>query len=178
MLQAGYRGVKAGDPATFVVTGGVSGTNADWISRMYDAGAQGYFDAIAVHPYQNPADAPPDAPPTERVYRLTSLPAVRAEMLARGDADKGIWFTEFGWTTARTGDRIGVDEPTQAVYLRQAVELVQERYPYVTHAFWFTMRDRDDWTPYENEFGLLHVDGSPKLALDALRGANEWLAVQ
>lgn len=177
-LQAGYRGIKAGDPDATVVSGGISGTNADWIARMYAAGARGYFDALAVHPYLNPADAPPDAPPTERVYRMTSLPSVRHVMVENGDGDTPIWFTEWGWTTADTGDRPGVDEPTQAAYLRQAVEQIQRDYPYVTHAFWFTMRDRDDWTPYENEFGLLHVDGSEKPAYGALGEANAWLERQ
>lgn len=177
VLRAGYTGIKSGDPGVTVVSGGISGNNAEWISRMYDAGGRGFFDALAVHPYLDPADAPPDAPP-DRIYRLTLVAAVRAEMERRGDAAVPIWFTEFGWTTATTGERLGVDEPTQAGYLRAAVEQVQRDYPYVTHAFWFTMRDRDDSTPYENEFGLLHVDGTPKPAFEALRGADTWLEGQ
>lgn len=175
VLQAGYRGVRAGDPAATVVSGGTSGNNADWTARMYAAGGGGFFDALAVHPYLDPATAPPDAPSGQQIYRLTTLPAVRAVMESHGDAGKAIWFTEFGWTTAATGDRLGVDEATQAAYLRRAVELVHRDYPYVTEAFWFTMRDRDDSTPYENDFGLLHVDGSQKPAFAALQGANAWL---
>jgi hypothetical protein len=176
VLQAGYRGIKAGDPAATVVSGGISGNNAGWIARMYAAGAQGWFDALAVHPYLEPVTAAPAAPPEQRIYRMTSVAAVYAVMQRNGDGDKDIWFTEFGWTTADTGDRPGVDETTQARYLQQAVELIARDYPYVTHAFWFALRDRDDWTPYENEFGLLHVDGSAKPAYAALRAANAWLA--
>ncbi|MFP5021578.1 cellulase family glycosylhydrolase [Pseudonocardia phyllosphaerae] len=174
-LQAGYRGVKAGSPDALVVTAGTSGVDVDWYRRLYDTGAAGWFDAVAVHPYLDPATAPPDAPPEGRRYRLTSLPDLRRLMVERGDAAKPIWFTEFGWTTADTGDRPGVDPGTQARYLSEAVQQVQQRYPYVSHAFWFTLVDRDDSTPYENEFGLLNRDGSPKPALGAFRQSQEWL---
>jgi polysaccharide biosynthesis protein PslG len=177
-LRAGYLGVKQGDPAATVVTGGVSGVNVEWLQRMYDAGAHGWFDALAVHPYLDPIDAPPDAAPENRVYRLTSLPAFRALMVRHGDGDKPVWFTEFGWSNGERDGQPGVDEQTQARYLRAAVEQVQERYPYVTHAMWFTIRDRDDWTDYENLFGLVDVDLNPKPALAAFRGAADWLAQQ
>jgi endo-1,4-beta-mannosidase len=172
ILKAGYQGVKAGDRNATVVSGGISGNNAEWINRMYAAGARGYFDALAVHPYQDPPTAAPDAACDGRIYRFTCLTLIRDQMVRNGDAAKPIWLTEFGWTTAQTGDRIGVDEQTQAVYLRQSLQLIHDYAPYITHAFWFTMRDRDDWTPYENEFGLLHVDGSEKPAFDALQQAN------
>jgi hypothetical protein len=97
-------------------------------------------------------------------------------MELHGDGDKPIWFTEFGWTTASTGDRPGVDETTQAQYLLQAFQLIRRDYPYVTNAFWFTMRDRDDSSPYENEFGMLRVDGSAKPSYAAFAEANRQLA--
>jgi hypothetical protein len=93
-------------------------------------------------------------------------------MSANGDGAKPIWLTEFGWTTANTGPRPGVDDATQARFLLDAVRQMQNDYPYVTHAFWFSLRDRDDWTPYENNFGLLAVDGTPKPGFAALQRAN------
>lgn len=171
-LRAGYQGFKSGDPAATVVSGGTSGNNASWIRQMYAAGARGWFDALAVHPYQHPPSAPPDAPPQGNIYRLTSLPAVREQMVRNGDAGKPVWLTEFGWSTALTGARIGVSEAVQARYLAQAVSQIRTMYPYVTEAFWYCMRDRDDSTPYENDFGLLQVDGSAKPAFPALQRAN------
>jgi polysaccharide biosynthesis protein PslG len=172
VLRAGYQGIKAGDRNAIVVSGGISGNNAEWISRMYAAGARGSFDALAVHPYQDPPTAAPDAACEDRIYRFTCLPLIRDQMVRNGDAAKPIWLTEFGWTTAQTGERPGVDEATQAVFLSQSVDLLRNYAPYVTHAFWFTLRDRDDSTPYENEFGLLHVDGSEKPAFTALKRVN------
>jgi len=175
VLRSGFRGVKAGDPAAVVVSGGISGNNADWVGRMYAAGGQQWFDVLGVHPYLDPADAPPDEPAENKVYRMTSVSAVRAEMIQVGDSGKPIWFTEFGWTTSTAAERPGVDEATQARYLRQSIAQIQTDYPYVAAAFWFTMRDRDDSTPYENAFGLLRLDGMPKPAYQALQDTNEWL---
>ena len=172
VLKAGYQGIKAGDRSATVVSGGISGNNAEWISRMYAAGAKGYFDALAVHPYQDPPTAAPDAACEQRVYRFTCLTLIRDQMVSNGDSAKPIWLTEFGWTTAQTGDRPGVDEATQAVYMTQAISLLRTYAPYVTNAFWYTLRDRDDSTPYENAFGLLHVDGTEKPAFAALQRAN------
>lgn len=172
ILRAGYQGFKAGDRSATVVSGGISGNNADWIARMYAAGARGYFDALAVHPYQDPPTAAPDATCDNRIYRFACLPAIRDQMVRNGDSAKPIWLTEFGWTTAQTGDRLGVDEATQAVYVGQSLDLLRTYAPYVTNAFWYTLRDRDDWTPYENEFGLLHVDGTEKAGFAALQRAN------
>ncbi len=179
VLRAGYAGVKAGDPQATVVSGGISGANAEWIGRMYAAGGGGWFDALGIHPYQGPAAEPPEAPPAEHPYRITNVERVREVMTAHGDGGKPIWFTEFGWTTgAGEGWSAGVDELTQADYLRRAITMVQQRYGYVTHAFVFTIRDRDDWSLYENNFGLVRLDGTPKAALAALRTVNGWLADQ
>jgi aryl-phospho-beta-D-glucosidase BglC (GH1 family) len=172
VLKAGYRGIKTGDPDVTVVSAGTSGNDVNWLRRMYAAGAAGFFDALAVHPYQDPATAAPDAPSQGNTYRLSTLPMVHRLMVANGDGAKPIWLTEFGWTTAKTGPRPGVDDDTQARYLAQAVRQIRSQYPYVTHAFWFCLRDRDDSTPYENNFGLLHVRGSPKPAFAAMQKAN------
>lgn len=172
VLKAGYRGIKTGDPDVTVVSGGTSGNDVNWLRRMYAAGAAGSFDALGVHPYQDPATAAPDAPSQGSTYRLSTLPMVHRLMVANGDGDKPIWLTEFGWTTAKTGPRPGVDDDTQARYLQDAVRQIRSQYPYVTHAFWFCLRDRDDSTPYENNFGLLHVRGSPKPAFAAMQKTN------
>ena len=172
VLKAGYEGVKSADPDALVISGGVSGNDAGWIEKMYAAGAHGYFDALGVHPYQEPANTPPDAPSGGIKYRLTSLPLVRAQMVRNGDGDKSIWLTEFGWTTADTGPKIGVNAATQGAYLTQSINLIRARYPYVTHAFWYCLRDRDDSTIYENDFGLLYLDGTPKPAYAALQQEN------
>ncbi len=176
VLRAGAAGVRAGDGQAVVVSGGTSGVNATWIEGVYAAGGGGWFDALGVHPYQGPAAEPPEAPPAEHPYRMANVVRLRQVMVEHGDAGVPVWFTEFGWTTgAGEGWFAGVDEATQADYLARAIALVQDQYPYVTHAFVFTIRDRDDWNAYENNFGLTRLDGTPKPALTALRHANDRL---
>lgn len=175
VLKAAYRGFKHGDAGATVITGGTSGNDVDWLRRMYTAGAAGWFDALAVHAFQEPPSAAPDAPSQNSAYRLSTLPRVRELMVANGDGAKAIWLTEFGWTTARTGPRPGVSDSNQAQFLRQAVRQIDVQYPYVSHAIWYYLRDRDDSTPYENNFGLIHVRGSPKPAFSALQKANAEL---
>ncbi len=177
VLAAGYRGVRAGDGAAVVVSGGTSGVNAAWIEGLYAAGGGSWFDALGVHPYQGPAAEPPEAPPAEHPYRMRNVERLRAVMVGQGDAEVPLWFTEFGWTTGvGEGWFAGLGEAVQADYLARAIAMVQAEYPYVTHAFVFTIRDRDDWNAYENNFGLTRVDGTPKPALAALRTANDRLA--
>ena len=108
---------------------------------------------------------------------MRNVERLRAVMVGRGPAGVPVWFAEFGWTTGvGEGWSAGVDEVTQADYLARAIAMVQAEYPYVTHAFVFTIRDRDDWNAYENNFGLTRLDGTPKPALAALRTANDRLA--
>lgn len=175
VLKAAYRGLKGTDGGATVIGGGTSGNDVEWLRRMYAAGAAGWFDALAVHAFQEPASAAPDAPSQNSAYRLSTLPRVREVMLANGDGARSIWLTEFGWTTARTGPRQGVSDNNQAQFLRQAVRQIDAQYPYVSTAIWYHLRDRDDATPYENNFGLIHVRGSTKPAYDALRKANAEL---
>ncbi|MEU2349090.1 cellulase family glycosylhydrolase [Modestobacter sp. NPDC049651] len=171
LLQAGYRAVKAADPRATVVSGGISGNNARWVDDLYAAGAAGWFDALGVHPYVKPSGLAPDAPSGHRVYRLTTISDVRGVMVRHGDGDRPVWFTEFGWSTARSGPIAGVGEARQARRLTETVRLVAARWPFVTHAFWYSARDRDDSTPLENSFGLLRTDLTPKPAYRAFRSA-------
>jgi hypothetical protein len=175
VLKAAYRGLKGSDGDTTVVGGGTNGNDVEWLRRMYAAGAAGWFDALAVHTFQEPASAAPDAPSGNNAYRLSTLPRVREVMLANGDGARSIWLTEFGWTTARTGPRSGVSDSNQAQFLRQAVRQIDAQYPYVSTAIWYYLRDRDDATPYENNFGLIHVRGSVKPSFGALQKANAEL---
>ena len=167
VLQAGFRGVRAGDPKALVVTGGVSGNNVPWLTELYAHGAKGFFDVMATHPYLAPTTAGPYSD-YGGIYTIAATAQVHALMQKHGDGSKQIWFTEYGWSTpGRGSDRPGVSEATQASYLTKTTTLLTTRYPYVTKAFWYVLRDRDDSTQYENSFGLLHLDGTPKPAYSA-----------
>jgi len=171
LLKAAYPAVKAADPGATVVFGGVSQNDYSYIEGAYAAGAKGYFDVMAVHPYPGPS-APEAAWYSNGRITPTSFSGfreVRSSMLARGD-NKPIWLTEFGWSTTTT-ESWGVTAAQQADYLTRAYRLL-ESYPYVTLAYWYNLRnnfwdsDADTW---ETQLGLMRTDFAHKPSYAAFK---------
>lgn len=120
LLRAGHAAVKAADPGAKVVLAGLP--NYSWMALMalYQRGARGSFDVVALHPY------------TRKLGNLAPLvEANRRVMRARGDARKEIWVTELGWPAAAGRARdVGFNVTTaqQTRLLRGAVrELAANR---------------------------------------------------
>ena len=177
LLRAAYPAVKTGDPYAPVVFGGLEYNDTAWITRAYDAGAKGYFDVMATHPYQGIADLQPGTPDDGTKWTLTHAAAVHQLMVARGDGGKPIWFTEFGWSTHATAPDApnwerGVTEATQALYLGQTAALVRQQMPYVTALYWYNDRDLTSGGIQLCNYGLFRRDLSAKPALAALAAAN------
>jgi hypothetical protein len=182
LLRAAYPAFKAGDPTAPVVFGGLEYNDTDWLTRAYGAGAHGYFDVVATHPYQGLADLAPTAPDDGTMWRLTHAAAVHALMVARGDGAKPIWFTEFGWSTHATALDApnwlrGVTETTQATYLSQTAALVRQQMPYVTRMYWYDDRNMATGDIQYDNYGLFRLDLSAKPALSALAAANGKSAI-
>jgi hypothetical protein len=174
LLKASYSQFKAGDPNTKVVLGGPSYNDTDWLEKVYAAGAQGYFDVMATHPYQGVADAAPEKRDDGTIWTLSHVAAVRDLMQKNGDGDKKIWFTEFGWSShANQGNepnwRRGVTPEQQGDYLVRSIKYVRENFPYVTHMFWYNERNRDTGDVQLDNYGLMHRDLKPKPAYTALK---------
>jgi hypothetical protein len=173
LLCAAYPAVKHSDQSP-VLLGGLMYNDDDWLRQVYEAGAKDCFDGVATHPYIGPSNAAPDTPAVGVVWRLTATPAVRDVMKEYGDASKRIWITELGWSSGPDSKGNPWDLPvsprTQAKFLREAVELVRSRYPYVGPIIWY--RDVDGPTrSYQDGFGLMHPDLSPKPAFHAFEAA-------
>jgi hypothetical protein len=188
LLKAAYAGVKAGDPGAPVVSGPMTGNDYPWLEQLYANGAQGSFDAVAVHTDTACLDRGPD-----QFYRENGLLArytflgyrtVHDTMAAHGDGGKPIWMSELGWSSTNGGPTSctrgqwtgqkpsGVSEAAQAQYLSQAYACLAND-PYVTEAAWFTLRDTTTESVDElNHYGLLRTDGSPKPAMSAFRAVT------
>jgi polysaccharide biosynthesis protein PslG len=175
LLKQAYPAFKAGDPRALVVLGGPSYNNDRWIAKLYKFNVRGSFDVLSTHPYQGLADAPPEAPDTGTIYRLTHVPAVRRVMEQHGDGHKPIWFTEFGWSShPNSGSEErwerGVSPARQGRYYVRTLKLIAGRYPYVTNTFWYTERnDRTASDRQSRHRGLLRHDLSPKPAYRAVK---------
>jgi aryl-phospho-beta-D-glucosidase BglC (GH1 family) len=175
LLRATYPAIKAGDPNALVVTGGVVHNHDRWLAGAYRAGARGFFDVFATHPYQGVGDAAPETVDTGGDWWLmTHVKAVHELMARHGDGSKPIWFTEFGWSVHDNSAEMaawqrGVTSEVQAQYLVRAIALVRARYPYVERMYWYKERAVRGDQAREAGFALLKADLSPRPAYWALK---------
>lgn len=170
LLQEAYLAAKYADPHAVVLFAGLSGNGiegndnsgllSDFIARAYAAGARGYFDAMAIHPYMLPNGG------VETLREKIS--AARAVMDAQGDEQVPLWLTEIGvptdvpwWSTAPPQS-----EEDAAEWLRAVFTGVRDLTPTI---FWYELQDREQGDNPEGKFGILRADYSPKPAYDALK---------
>ncbi|SNT01177.1 cellulase family glycosylhydrolase [Rhodococcoides kyotonense] len=174
MLQQAYTQIKAVDPDAVVVGGaiGAVGDNENtmngltFLQRMYQAGAQGYFDVLSVHPYSYPGtlvgtESIPDG-------ALRMIADMRREMLHNGDDQKQIWATEFG---SPTDVGAGITEDRQGELMSSFIH-EWSQLPYAGPMYVHEIRDRlaDSQNPEDN-FGVLRRDFTPKPAYEAVTSA-------
>ena len=178
MLRASYDDFKAGDPDAEVVMGAPVHNDVEWLRKVYAAGAQGYFDVMATHPYPSPSNLPPEYDDGS-IWNISAVERVHALMEENGDGDKPIWFTEIGWSShPNTGGEapweLGVSKQQQADYLVRAAEMIACRFPYVEQIFWYAERNlgappgASTSDVQLGNFGLMENDLTPKPAYDAM----------
>jgi putative cell wall-binding protein len=175
LLKVAHAAIKGVDPSAAVLFGGLAPA-ADGVEQIspitfvrsaYGAGAHGYFDAVAVHPYSWPAM--PVEPGTETWNAFMRMTGIHDLMTSNGDGDKQIWGTEYGAPTG-TNSR-SVSEDTQALMASQVLGAMAQR-SWTGPLFWYSARDRGtNLTDIEDNFGLIRFDGTPKKALAAFTAA-------
>ena len=94
LLKIAYEELKAADPENIVVVGGLCGWNTGYLRDMYAAGAKGFFDLIAVHPY--------GYGPDRSSFQQKRMAEFKQIMADNGDAAKPLWITECGGATHRS----------------------------------------------------------------------------
>ena len=167
LLQSAYRAAKSVRPDVPVLFGGLAQFDPhapgdrgyiDFLRQAYAAGAAGYFDALALHPYPLPADRPD--------YRERTLTLIaKARQVVRGErrGPVPIWVTEIGLSTSGPGS---VSEATQASRLDNLYRLLA-RVPNLRVVVVHRAIDRPGSGDPENGYGLLRPDGTRKPAFDA-----------
>jgi hypothetical protein len=181
LLKAAHAAIKGADPAALVIAGPTTGNNYAWIDGLYDNGAKGSFDAIAVHTDTACLDRGPDFFYRDSgqigQYSFLGYQTVHGVMASHGDGDTPIWMTELGWSsTNKTCSRghwagkkpAGVGEVNQATYLKQAYHCLAFD-PYVQVAMWFNLQDLSPTDDELNRYGLLRSDHSQKPSWGAFR---------
>ncbi|GGG28008.1 hypothetical protein GCM10007304_47300 [Rhodococcoides trifolii] len=169
MLVQSYQRIKAVDPSLTVLTGGTSPTAdnatdlspASFVRELYRLGAGGSFDGVAMHPYSYI--------PLSNANNVgesgSDIELVREQMVAAGDENKKIWFTEFG---VPTGGPTNLTEIQQAQYLVDGISYLRSL-PYCAGLFLFDFRDvATGSASQEYNFGLVRSDYTPKASLAAV----------
>lgn len=195
ILEAGYNGVKQGDPNALVVFGGLTPTGVndpsiaindlDYLKQFYDL-RDGYytkfFDVLGMHvsATNNPPDKMyPDNPGKGDWSNDPSFYFRRAEQLHQVMADhhdnRRVWITEFGWTTKNQakGYEYGADNSpqNQADYLVGAFEYAQKNWPWTTGMFVWNLNYSTVVPPNDEKYpwAVLNADWSPRPAYTALQ---------
>ncbi len=182
LLKRTYRTIHTIDPDAVVVSGGLapSDTNdtsvspREYLERMYENGAQGFFDVLGFHPYSFPL-SPEEAGTSNAWTQMDkSMWSLRGIMEKNGDGGKKVWVTEFGAPTGGPGKEADgnstfswsqpthVSEEFQADMFVEAYEYKEEN-EWMGPLFWYSYRDLGaDTDTIENHFGILEYDGTPK----------------
>jgi hypothetical protein len=158
LARAARDAIKDEDPGARVVMAGFADRSWDSVASVYDAGAKGVFDVVAIHPYTFEV---------RNVLRIVEF--VRRTLRQAGDANRPMWLTEITWSS---GKRPGHEsrpfettEPDQAARLGEALPLLirERRRLGVERIFWENWISMD--SNYANPFDfsglrVLRPDGS------------------
>ena len=180
MLKAAYPAIKAADPSSTVLLGGLSASDWSFLQGVYAAGGRNYFDAVANHNYANgdPDNCWQDSTGHNAKDAFCGLDEVRKVMVANGDSAKAVWITEFGWSTCSNSFSscygVGVSEAKQAEYMTKAFgKLDTPAYSYVKAALVYSFRNtywtKDDPGSWDGNLGLVKTDWTAKPALAAFK---------
>jgi polysaccharide biosynthesis protein PslG len=91
LLRAAHNAIKRADPGAKVILAGLTNNSWQALAQIYgQRGAEGLFDAVAIHPYTG---RPPG------VIKILEL--VRGVMGSHGDARKPVLVTELGWPSSQ-----------------------------------------------------------------------------
>lgn len=198
LLKAGAAAARAANPNAVIIAGALAATinlqpaaqppanslsDLLFLQRMYDAGAAGAFDVMAVQGY-GLWSGPTDRRAHPRVLNIGHHQFVRDLMVANGDAATPIWMAEMNWNAAPEGvePRYGrVSLQQQAEYLPMAYQRVLDEWPWIGVAnTWYLKRATDAWeleSKPEAYFRLLEPSFAPLPVYDAMRAYTATPAV-
>jgi hypothetical protein len=183
LLRVAYRRAKEANPNVYVLSAPLAITlgqahpdPGQWISMsdlqflegMYEAGAAPYFDIYSANAFG--MDRSPYDPPDPNTLNFQRVLLQRRIMERYGDADKAIWFNEYGWNAAPetfapehlVWRRVG--EKEQAEYTLQGIALAHQEWPWAgVFNIWYFRQvgnippDRADYY-----FRMVDVDFTPR----------------
>lgn len=171
MLKAAYPRAKAASPGLNVIGGVIEWSDVDFLEKMYDYGAKGNFDSLAVHPYNEWRH--PNVMWQEEWLTYSfrrGVPAMHDVLVANGDGNKKLWLTEYGWSTCTDGDRWCVNRSEQAEFIADSLRILRG-WDFVAGATVYQLRDAGAGNCRECQFGMFERDWTPKPSWKAYKRA-------
>lgn len=138
LLKRTYTKVHETDPAARVVMAGLTNKSWNYLQQAYAAGAKGYFDYAAIHPFTHDPDG-----------IVTILKKNRQVMRDNNDSSRPLMVTEMSWTSAlnKTSQQFGFEETEkgQADKLAAAYKLLAKKRKdlKLRAVFWYTWLTKD-----------------------------------
>ncbi|MBN1679045.1 MAG: O-antigen ligase family protein [Anaerolineae bacterium] len=145
MLREAYITIHAADSTASVIAAALAPTvetgpenisDLLFLRTIYDQGGQGYFDAAAGKPYGFDTD-PDDRRVDQDILNFSHIILLREEMVSRGDGNKPLWGSHFGWNHL-PDDWIGppsiwgsVSAEEQQRYTRDAYQRAMQEWPWM-----------------------------------------------
>ena len=156
--------VAAALAPTLGTADGFNENDLTYLQKLYDAGAQPYFDILSAMGY-SPWTGPLDRRAEFDRVNLSRVRLIRDVMVRNGDAAKPIWIAELGWNALPIDAPIvathgQVSREMQARYLQEAYQRIRQEWPWVGVVFTWHLRlvhdeNRDQPLYY---FGLADAD--------------------
>jgi hypothetical protein len=196
LLRVAYQRAKQADPNVYVLSAPlaitlgqqhpepgkwISMNEIDYLDEMYKAGAKEYFDILSANAFG--LGSPPEEPAQPRVLNFQRVLFLRDVMERYGDADKPVWFDEYGWNASPadfTEEQLiwqRVSEEEQAQYTLGGIEYAQEHWPWAgVFNIWYFRQvgnispDRSDYY-----FRMVDVDFTPRLVYYMVERAAKTL---
>lgn len=192
MVKAAYAAIKAHDDPDdpeddITVVAGVLGSGRtlgddftmnpiDFLQGMYDADAQGHFDAFSFHPYHY--DIPFSEGETQSDSPILQLRAIRELMEQYGDGDLKVWASEYGLPTTPFDPLhpfLYNSPEKQAEFLADFLASWQ-REDGTGPIFIYSTRDINSGsTSDQDNFGIWYTDWTEKPAVQVIRDFLEDL---
>ena len=188
LLARSASAVRAADADARILLAGLAPTtetgpqnlsDVRYLDRLYEAGAASYFDIVAGKPYGFDT-GPDDRRVDETVLNFSRLILLREVMVKRGDADKAVWASHWGWNALPSGWAGSPsiwgrsDEGTQAVLTVAALERARAEWPWCGALI---LENYQPAAPPDDArwgFALVGYDGVPRPIYDRVA---DWAAV-
>jgi hypothetical protein len=196
LLRVAYERAKQADPNVYVLSAPlaitlgqehpepgkwISMNEIDYLEEMYKAGAKDYFDILSANAFG--LGSPPEESAQPRVLNFQRVVFLREVMEQYEDADKPVWFNEYGWNASPEDfaeEQLiwqRVSEEAQAQYTTGGIEYAQERWPWAgVFNIWY-FRQVGNITPDRSDyyFRMVDVDFTPRLVYYAVEQAAQVL---